>query len=404
LISVVDDRGYTIVQFSHFSVKEYLTSMRITEGRVPRHHTPLEPAHFLVTRTCLSILLELDDEITEEDFPLVKYAADYWVKHAKLGNALSQTEDMVKRLFDPRNPHFLPWISVYNNIPTNHPMDEVEFSRQTPLYYAALFNLCGVAEWLVNERSQNVSALSGPYGTPLHAASASGSLGAMQFLLTCHADGNCVSDDHTLFYVASEGGQVTILRVLPDEDPNINTINEDGETPLTVALRHGPMKTLTEATNLLLGHGANPNPTGRGQSPIYEAVARGHHDVMHLLQKHGVDLRTRNHLGETLLNVASENGHLKVARGLLEFGADISSRDNLGRTPLHVIHSKSEDVALLLLERGADADVRDDDGRAPLHFSTGQGSLKFAQQLLELGADVNPRDNQGRTAPSSRSI
>jgi len=32
LISVVDDRGYTIVQFSHFSVKEYLTSMRITEG------------------------------------------------------------------------------------------------------------------------------------------------------------------------------------------------------------------------------------------------------------------------------------------------------------------------------------------------------------------------------------
>jgi len=108
LISVVDDRGYTIVQFSHFSVKEYLTSMRITEGRVPRHHTPLEPAHFLVTRTCLSILLQLDDEITEhmEDFPLVKYAAEHWVEHAKLGNALSKIDDVVKWLFDPRNPHF----------------------------------------------------------------------------------------------------------------------------------------------------------------------------------------------------------------------------------------------------------------------------------------------------------
>ena len=200
LIAVIDDDGSTIVQFSHFSVKEYLTSTRIAEGRVLRYHTPLEQAHLLVTRSCLSILLQLDDQ----DFPLDKYAARYWVEHAYLGNGLSQTEDMAKRLFDPRNAHFAHWTSIYSQDLTRDSRGDDQYP--TPLYYAALLNLCGVAEWLVNMRSQNINEFGGDYGTPLHAASATGSLEVAQFLLMCHADDNRVSDDHTLFYVASEGG------------------------------------------------------------------------------------------------------------------------------------------------------------------------------------------------------
>src|SRR5712672_3093205 len=138
LISIVNVQfGPAIVQFSHFSVKEYLTAARIVEGRVPRYYISLEPAHILVTRACLSILLQLDDQMTKErvkDFPLVKYAAQYWAEHAKSGNALSQTEDRVKQLFDLRNPHFAPWISVYNLYFT--PFPGREYSRPTPLYYA----------------------------------------------------------------------------------------------------------------------------------------------------------------------------------------------------------------------------------------------------------------------------
>jgi len=207
LITVIDGYRSTIVQFSHFSVKEYLTSTRIAEGRFLRYYTPLEQAHLLVTRSCLSILLQLDDQIEEErmeDLPLVKYAARYWVEHAYLGNALSQTEDMAKRLFDPRNAHFALWTSIYSHDLTSDSMGDDQYP--TPLYYAALLNLCGVAEWLVNMRSQNINEFGGDYGTPLHAASATGSLEVAQFLLMCHADDNRVSDDHTLFYVASEGG------------------------------------------------------------------------------------------------------------------------------------------------------------------------------------------------------
>jgi len=53
LIAVIDDYGRDIVQFSHFSVKEHLTSTRIAEGHISRYYTPMEPAHLLVTRACL---------------------------------------------------------------------------------------------------------------------------------------------------------------------------------------------------------------------------------------------------------------------------------------------------------------------------------------------------------------
>ncbi|KAH9957784.1 hypothetical protein BC827DRAFT_1157101 [Russula dissimulans] len=114
LIAVVDVDGSAIVQFSHFSVKEYLTSARIAEGQVLQYHIPLEPAHTLITQACLSILLQLDDRMTKEqikDFPLAGYAARYWVEHAKVNNVLSQTEDMAKRLFDPRGSHFSAWLA-----------------------------------------------------------------------------------------------------------------------------------------------------------------------------------------------------------------------------------------------------------------------------------------------------
>ena len=55
LIAVVGDGGTRVVQFSHFSVKEFLTSNRLSTsgGDVAHHHISLELAHTLLTRACL---------------------------------------------------------------------------------------------------------------------------------------------------------------------------------------------------------------------------------------------------------------------------------------------------------------------------------------------------------------
>ena len=119
LISVVNVGGSPVIQFSHFSVKEYLTSNRIAKGRVSRYYIPLESAHLFVTQACLVFLTQLDEHVTKnsiEEFPLAQYAGRYWVEHAEFGDVSSHTEDLIKRLFNPMNYHFNKWVWIYDTI------------------------------------------------------------------------------------------------------------------------------------------------------------------------------------------------------------------------------------------------------------------------------------------------
>jgi hypothetical protein len=111
-IAVVDRGGHQVVQFSHFSVKEYLTSERLAtaEERLSCYHILAEPAHTILAHASLSVLLQLDDNIdsdTISHFPLSPYAARHWVDHAQFSrNVSSHIQEVMKRLFDPTKPHF----------------------------------------------------------------------------------------------------------------------------------------------------------------------------------------------------------------------------------------------------------------------------------------------------------
>ncbi|KAH9052800.1 hypothetical protein EDB87DRAFT_1581409 [Lactarius vividus] len=96
LIAVVPDGDSRVVQFSHFSVKEYLISPRLarSDGDVSRFHIDLNAAHTILAQACLGTLLQLDEHTNNsgaEGLPLVEYAAPHWVDHA-------QFEDVSSRL------------------------------------------------------------------------------------------------------------------------------------------------------------------------------------------------------------------------------------------------------------------------------------------------------------------
>jgi hypothetical protein len=77
------DSDARVVQFSHFSVKEFLTSPHLaTPSRdVSYYHILLEPAHTIMAQACLSILLRSDDSVDQSSVakasPLGRYAAQY---------------------------------------------------------------------------------------------------------------------------------------------------------------------------------------------------------------------------------------------------------------------------------------------------------------------------------------
>ena len=135
-----------VVQFSHFSVKEFLMPSRFAElsRDVSYYHVEPETAHTIVAQACLWILLQLNDRMNRnkiKNFPLAKYAAQYWVKHAQAENVLSHIKDGLERLFDPNKPHFAAWLWIYNEDIGGSSMVTMFPTKPAavPLYYAARF-------------------------------------------------------------------------------------------------------------------------------------------------------------------------------------------------------------------------------------------------------------------------
>ena len=146
LIAIVDKGGHQVVQFSHFSIKEYLTSERLAEAedRLSYYHILSESAHTTLAHTRLSVLLHLDDKIDRDTighFPLAPYAAQHWVDHAQYENVSSHIKEVMERLFDPAKPHFAAWVWLYDidrnwteRMPTTNPTQP----EAMPLYYTFL--------------------------------------------------------------------------------------------------------------------------------------------------------------------------------------------------------------------------------------------------------------------------
>src|SRR5260221_4585337 len=117
LIAVVDLRDSRVVQFSHFSVKEFLTSDRLAVSTVDTsryHHIHLEPAHVVMAQACIAVLLRLEPPIDKEriqKFPLADYAATHFADHVEFGTVISHITEGIDYLLDEDKPHYAAWIS-----------------------------------------------------------------------------------------------------------------------------------------------------------------------------------------------------------------------------------------------------------------------------------------------------
>src|SRR6266566_935933 len=255
LITIVDRGGHQVVQFSHFSVKEYLTSERLAaaEGCLSYYHILPEPAHAILAHASLSVLLQLDDKIdrnTIGHFPLARYAARHWVDHAQFRDVSSQIEEVMERLFDPARPHFAAWVWLYD---IDHYWTEPMFTTHptrpeaAPLYYASLCGFRGLVEHLITAHSSDVNSRGGSHTTSLHAASVKGHLDVASLLLKNGADPNShdIAGRVPLHRVSQSGHHVKVesslevARLLVKFGGNVNVRDEGGETPLYAAARSG---------------------------------------------------------------------------------------------------------------------------------------------------------------------
>ncbi|KAI9438390.1 hypothetical protein BJY52DRAFT_1217465 [Lactarius psammicola] len=109
LITIVPGNGSPVVQFSHFSVKEFLMSDRLAMSTrdISQYHISLEDAHTVLAQASLGVLLRNPDVNNDADStPLAQYAAEHWVTHAQVENVASRVRDGMEYLFDPDQPYF----------------------------------------------------------------------------------------------------------------------------------------------------------------------------------------------------------------------------------------------------------------------------------------------------------
>jgi ankyrin repeat protein len=430
------------VQFSHFSVKEFLTSDRLAASTVDilrGHHILLEPAHTIMAQACLSVLLQVDDHMDKEtilSYPLAKYAGKCFVDHAKFGDVLSRINDGLDDLLDPDKPHFNTWLWLYrgdwvftnfvwnstgsyrdepvsNQSNSGHPVP-IHPPRIFPLFYAVAYKFTCLAEHVL-KRPRDLNA-SDKYGTTaLHIAAYQPNCEVAQMLIERTAAIN-VRDNKgrtPLHYAMHDDcmwgwGRIKeesrddifhCVRLLLDGGASADLQNNNGSTPLHAA---AASKISQEIVQLLIENSTNIDlRNNKGQTALHKASQRGQPDIIRLMINHGADVDTPDNEGSTPLHLAISEGSLQAVQLLLNHGASVILRNEKGQTALHRASERGEaEIIQLILDHNADVDALDNDGSTPLHLAISEDLKAFraVQLLLEHGASVHRQNNRGETS------
>ena len=321
LIMVAGTGQSRVIQFSHFSVKEFLTSSRLRDFQ-GEDYIGDEPAHTTLAQACLGTLLQLDGRLgnlqVDHSFPFARYASQHWVEHAQFGKVSSQIEDGLQRLFDSTNPYFVTWIRLNNMDDHWAQFGNPSAARGSPLYYASLFGFRDLAEHIIKAHPEQVNVKSGLNHCPLAAALYKGHFDVAELLLQNGASINVTGHgDQTPLQAASVDGRSDIARWLLDNGADTQSQRDD--------------------------HAA----------PIHLATANGHLEVIKTLLEHKVNIDSVDKDGRTPLHLASSSGNAEIVRLLLDMGADTSAVDKDGRTSLTL--AKTIEV-MRLLDHGPSLD------------------------------------------------
>ena len=280
--------------------------------------------------------------------------------------------------------------------------------RQTRLHKAASRGHLKAMRALLDAGAR-VNVLNESRSTPLHMATmVAASPKAVKMLLGADANPNLINEEgRTPLHYATDPVSVEAL-IKAGADVNKRD-NRFGETPLHLATQRGDLAVV----KALLSAKANPQARNdRGETPLHSAAwcegfgARNASDIVKILIKEGADVDARDKTGSTPLNKGAQiNASPSFMKTLLEADADPKAKNKLGDTVLHSTVTNwdwVEGLAVLkmLIKEEVDVNEPDRNGESPLFLVMRRfyqdGSLPV-RELLEAGADPNARDNNGKT-------
>lgn len=287
------------VQFIHDTVRQFL----ISDTKIATSTQKMWPAvidfrldtcHAVVAEGCLDYLLHMSkkapiDVGLVQQFPLAKYAAQYWPHHVRAATCTqgSRLVDLATQLLMKDYPGLLTWVQIYNIDEGEEPEQDsynlnlTKMDLAPPIYYAALIGAPELVRAIVSLKV-NVNAQGGFYETAL--------------------------------FAASSKGFEQVVKILLDNGANVNVQGADGETPLYAASIHGHVRVV----EMLLEKGADVNSRGgEFNNALQAASAAGKEEVVRMLLDRGADVDTQGGFYGNALSTAAAFRHKHIAKILL---------------------------------------------------------------------------------------
>jgi len=224
----------------------------------------------------------------------------------------------------------------------------------------------------------------------------------------------------TLLHSASRSGNMELVRLLIQEGADVNAQDEDGESPLHIAMarsnNYSIVRTLVENGADLSSRavdGKTPfhnifnntisqvlmrNDWLENMLPDSEAMSITHFlawsskSTPEIFQRghlyDDADLLSADSLGGTCLHFAASRGNLGVLSYLLKqvSSEDMEKRDIQGRTPFHYAaeSSRAAGVIDMLVGRGCNIHAVDATGRTALHWAARWNNSKAVKKLIAI--------------------
>ena len=175
--------------------------------------------------------------------------------------------------------------------------------------------------------------------TPLIIAARDGKLDFVKVLLryeanieargTIKIDGEVI-EGCTALWVATSKGHFDVVRLLIEQNAEVDSRTSTNSTPLRAAAFDGRL----DIVSYLVENGADVNARNYfNTTPLMITCYKGHLDVASYLVKHGANINLHDNKESSCLHYASEGGHVQLACELLALGA--KQTQNLNRlTPL----------------------------------------------------------------------
>jgi uncharacterized protein len=198
------------------------------------------------------------------------------------------------------------------------------------------------------------------------------------------------------FFRCVSGGDLAAVTLFVNAGMAIDTPNEQGWTPLMVALFEGR----EEIALFLIRKGADIDFADRsGYRPIHWAAFQGYANVIHEIVEREGNVNVMTDFGYTPLLQAAARGYAVSVQALIERGADPNIQDHEGWTALHKACGNNHvTVVKALIMAGASPSLTCADGANALHIAARLGHEELVQFLLEAGAGGPMQDQEGGTA------